>query len=70
MAHNCENCGMRARYDNKPTSLLGRIWRWHINWCPGFKSYVKSMPDSDRAEILTKYDLTADKWKKMGSSTE
>ncbi len=33
--HNCEKCGFRAKYDRDPRSLLGRIWRWHANWCPG-----------------------------------
>ena len=30
MAHNCENCKFRARYDEKPNSFLGKFWRWHI----------------------------------------
>jgi len=25
--HNCEDCGFRAKYDNNPKSLLGRLWR-------------------------------------------
>ncbi len=65
MAHNCDNCSMRARFDRNPKSILGRLWRWHINWCPGWKSYMKSQPEPERAEILTKYDLTADKWKSL-----
>jgi hypothetical protein len=24
-----------------PTSLLGRIWRWHTRWCPGWKAYQR-----------------------------
>lgn len=34
--HDCENCNVRVIYDNDPGSLLGRIWRWHTGWCPGF----------------------------------
>ena len=39
MAHVCENCKFRAHYDQKPNSALGRFWRWHINFCPGWRSY-------------------------------
>ena len=42
MAHNCENCKFRAHYDKKPNSMLGRFWRWHINFCPGWKGYFTS----------------------------
>lgn len=59
----CEKCSMRKRYDRKPQSILGRLWRWHINWCPGWKSYMKSLPDPERTGIITQYDLSADKWK-------
>lgn len=37
--HNCENCLIRAKYDQAPKSLIGRFWRWHINFCPGWKGY-------------------------------
>ncbi|MCJ7773405.1 MAG: hypothetical protein MUP22_09770 [Desulfobacterales bacterium] len=53
----CENCGLRARYDKNPKSLLGRFWRWHINWCPGWKSYMKSLPEDRKAEIKTQYNI-------------
>jgi hypothetical protein len=56
---------MRKKYDGNRQSILGRLWRWHINWCPGWKSYMKSMPESDRSTILTEYDLTADKWQRL-----
>jgi hypothetical protein len=35
----CENCPMRARAEADPQALLSRIWRWHTNWCPGWKAY-------------------------------
>ena len=25
----CEHCRFRAKCDRNPSSLLGRIWRWH-----------------------------------------
>ena len=53
----CENCSFRARYDNDPKSLLGRIWRWHANWCPGWKAYMKSLPDEERIGLADKYDM-------------
>ena len=57
VAHNCENCSFRAKYDNKPTSLLGRIWRWHAGWCPGWKKYMTSLSNEDRSELAAKYGM-------------
>ena len=54
--HNCENCRFRKQYDQKPGSILGRIWKWHIGWCPGWKSYEKSLPEERRIEIIEKYN--------------
>lgn len=39
--NNCENCGFRAKYDNNPKSFSGWLWRWHANWCPGWKAYIR-----------------------------
>lgn len=36
----CENCKLRAHYDKSPRSLMGRFWRWHINFCPGWKAFI------------------------------
>jgi len=55
--HNCESCKFRAKYDNKPDSLLGRIWRWHITWCPGWKKYMISLPDDERITLAEKYNM-------------
>lgn len=51
MAYPCENCKLRAHYDNNPKSLKGRFWRWHINFCPGWKAYFTSL-DEQRQEVL------------------
>ncbi|MFC1852903.1 hypothetical protein ACFL27_22110 [candidate division CSSED10-310 bacterium] len=51
----CETCNFRARYDANPKSILGRIWRWHIKWCPGWKTYLKSLPEDKKADITAKY---------------
>jgi hypothetical protein len=40
---NCHACGLRARAEKKPGSLLARLWRWHTKWCPGWKAYVKEL---------------------------
>ena len=52
---NCEKCRFRAIYDKNPGSILGRIWKWHIGWCPGWKSYVKSLSNEEREKLLKLY---------------
>lgn len=51
----CETCTMRSKYDKNPKSLLGRLWKFHTRFCPGWKMYLKSMPEEKRAEIRLKY---------------
>jgi len=53
----CANCKLRAKYDSNPKSLLGRIWRWHAGWCPGFRGYMKSLPENERRSQAEKYNL-------------
>jgi len=55
--YNCENCGLRAKYDKNPQSLLGRIWRWHAGWCPGWKRYITSLPDDERIGLAERYSI-------------
>ncbi|MDR2894433.1 MAG: hypothetical protein LBU97_03105 [Alistipes sp.] len=55
--HNCENCPIRAKYDRKPKSLIGRFWRWHIGFCPGWKAYFASLDDGQKAALRQKYSL-------------
>jgi len=54
---NCENCAFRAKYDSKPQSLLGRLWRWHANWCPGWKAYMKSLSPEKRTGMARQYNM-------------
>ena len=54
---NCADCTLRAKYDEKPKSFAGRFWRWHINWCPGWKGYMKSLDEEQRAELKQQYHL-------------
>ena len=58
MAHQCENCKLRAKYDRKPKSLAGRFWRWHINFCPGWKAYFNSLSEEQKAALREKYSVT------------
>jgi hypothetical protein len=54
---NCETCRLRARYDENPRSILGRLWRWHAGWCPGWKAYITSLPDEERHRLAERYGL-------------
>ena len=53
----CEQCAFRARYDRDPQSFLGRLWRWHVGWCPGWNGYMRSLPPEERGRLAEKYDL-------------
>jgi hypothetical protein len=37
---------------------MGRFWRWHINFCPGWKAYFTSLNDEQKDEIRKKYQFT------------
>ncbi len=56
----CTKCRMRARYERKPKSLLGRLWRWHTGWCPGWKRYMKSLSEEERARVEAHLDALRD----------
>lgn len=51
----CAGCKWRGRYDENPRSFLGRLWRWHTNWCPGWKKYLAELPEDERDAVLRKY---------------
>ncbi|MCQ2287935.1 MAG: hypothetical protein MJZ74_02450 [Muribaculaceae bacterium] len=55
--YQCENCKLRAKYDNNPKSLAGRFWRWHINFCPGWKAYFTSLDDENKEALRVKYNF-------------
>ncbi len=57
--HSCENCTLRAKYDKNPRSLLGRFWRWHIRFCPGWKQYFRSLPEEKQESLIQQYNLPA-----------
>lgn len=53
----CATCKMRAHYDKAPKSLLGRFWRWHIGFCPGWKGFMASLNEEERQAMKVKYNL-------------
>ncbi|MDA3929739.1 MAG: hypothetical protein PF541_12365 [Prolixibacteraceae bacterium] len=57
---NCSNCALRAKYNAKPKSFAGRFWRWHINFCPGWKKYMLSLNNEQKNEIAQQYNIK--KW--------
>ncbi|OGQ80648.1 MAG: hypothetical protein A2289_22120 [Deltaproteobacteria bacterium RIFOXYA12_FULL_58_15] len=52
----CAKCVWRAKYDDNPRSLIGRLWRFHTKFCPGWKGYIASLPDDERDALAQKYD--------------
>ncbi|HNT89174.1 MAG TPA: hypothetical protein PKL84_15030 [Candidatus Hydrogenedentes bacterium] len=58
----CATCAFRAKYDKNPRSILGRLWRWHTNFCPGWKAYMKSLSEDERGELIVKYSFPPDKF--------
>ncbi|RPI06053.1 MAG: hypothetical protein EHM64_04470 [Ignavibacteriae bacterium] len=56
--NNCAACTIRAKYDNNPKSFGGRFWRWHINFCPGWKKYFTSLPLDEKERVAKQYNFT------------
>jgi hypothetical protein len=57
MESKCKDCPMRAKYDKNPKSFIGRFWRWHINFCPGWKQYFTTLSDEEKLAIREKYNF-------------
>ena len=55
MESGCAECSFRARYDKNPKSFLGRIWKWHIGWCPGWKKYLAELSEDERVKVTARY---------------
>lgn len=55
--HPCTTCHFRLKYDKNPQSLLGKFWRWHIKFCPGWRGYYKSRSEEEQIELKNKYKL-------------
>lgn len=57
MESKCSQCTLRGKYDVKPNSFAGKFWRWHINFCPGWKGYFTSLTSDEQNEIREKYNF-------------
>ncbi len=57
MEHPCAQCKMRRKYEESPKSLIARFWHWHTRFCPGWKRYLRSLSEEERAEMCEKYNL-------------
>lgn len=57
MSKPCETCKFRGAFDRDRNSLLGRVWRWHIKFCPGWRLYYNSLDAESRQALAKKYDL-------------
>ena len=58
----CATCAWRAKYDERPKSFVGRLWRWHANFCPGWKAFMKSLPEDEKQAYVETYNFPADKF--------
>ena len=56
--YKCNNCPMRAKFEQSPKSFVGRFWRWHINFCPGWKAYFLSLPAEEQQVLRQQYQFT------------
>ena len=56
--YKCAHCPMRQKHEQKPNSLIGRLWRWHINFCPGWKGYFNSLSAAEKESLRAKYQFT------------
>ncbi len=52
---NCETCDWKAKYDHNPGSFLGRLWKFHIKFCPGWKMYLQSLNEEQRQQVFDTY---------------
>lgn len=43
--YRCARCPFRSHAERKPATLFARLWRWHTRWCPGWKSYQRSLAE-------------------------
>ncbi|MBP3426253.1 MAG: hypothetical protein J6K81_06010 [Rikenellaceae bacterium] len=56
--YKCASCPLRAKYEKSPKSFIGRFWRWHINFCPGWRAYFNSLEPAEQENIRTRYNFS------------
>ena len=49
---------MREKFEKNPKSFLSKLWRWHINFCPGWKAYFQSLPQATQEVLREEYNFT------------
>ena len=37
--------------------VVSRFWHWHTRFCPGWKAFMKSLPEAEQKKMRIKYDL-------------
>ncbi|WP_284154504.1 hypothetical protein [Desulfofustis limnaeus] len=50
--HRCERCTLRKYYERAPHSFLGRLWRFHTRFCPGWRRYLQHLPTEQRETLV------------------
>lgn len=58
----CAACAWRAKHDALPKSFLGRLWRWHANFCPGWRGYMTGLPEDERKALEERYSFPPGKF--------
>ena len=51
-AFGCESCPMRQKAESNPKSLMARLWKWHTNWCPGWKAYQAHLAEQANIDVV------------------
>ena len=49
----CETCPLRKKAEENPKSLMARLWRWHTNWCPGWKAYQTHLAEQGKSSLTS-----------------
>ena len=59
---NCIDCAWRKKYDENSKSILGRLWRFHIRFCPGWSQYMKTLTPEERGPIKEQYKIITNRY--------
>lgn len=49
----CETCQVRKRAEEKPTSFMSRLWKFHTKFCPGWKAYQAHLASQESVPART-----------------
>ena len=44
----CATCSIRQKAEANPNSIMARIWKWHTNWCSGWKAYQDALTIAEK----------------------